>query len=81
LPDYCLKLRGSASDIWLLACPVPTYRRRDKDLVKTHGPQIKVAPKFVKKYGLSNETSLENIDRDLFVSRFYTKAVQKAEKY
>jgi hypothetical protein len=25
------------------------HRRRDKDLVKTHGPRIKVVPKFKKK--------------------------------
>jgi hypothetical protein len=56
-------------------------RRRDKDFVKTHGPRIKVVPKNLKNYGLSNETSLERFDRDLFVSRFYTKIVQKTEKY
>jgi uncharacterized protein (DUF362 family) len=41
----------------------------------------KVCQNFKKNYGLSNETSLERIGRDLFVSRFYTKTVQKAEKY
>jgi hypothetical protein len=41
----------------------------------------KVVPKNEKMYGLSNETSLKNIGRDLFVSRFYTKTVQKEEKY
>jgi hypothetical protein len=48
------------------------HRRREKDLVKTHGPQIRVMPNFLKNYFLSNETSLEKIGRDLFVSRFYT---------
>jgi hypothetical protein len=38
-------------------------------------------PKKIKYFGLSNETSLEKIGLDLFVSRFYTKTVQKAEKY
>jgi hypothetical protein len=38
-------------------------------------------PKFLKNYGLSNKTSLERIGRGLFVSRFYTKIVQKTEKY
>jgi hypothetical protein len=57
------------------------HRRRDKDLVKTHGPRIKVVPKILNNYWLSNETSLERIGRGLFVSRFYTKIVQKTEKY
>jgi hypothetical protein len=57
------------------------HRRRDRDLVKTHGPRIKEVPKNVKNNGLSNETSLERIGRDHFVSRFYTKIVQKTEKY
>jgi hypothetical protein len=61
--------------------PIVVHRRRDKDLVKTHGPRKKEVPKFFKSYCLSNETSLENIGRDLFVSRFYTKTVQKAKKY
>jgi hypothetical protein len=56
------------------------HRRRNKDLVKTHGPRKKGVPKILKNYGLSNETSLERIGRDLFVSRFYTKTVQKAGK-
>jgi hypothetical protein len=59
----------------------PNHRRRDKDLVKTHGPRIKIVPNFLKNYGLSNESSLERIGRGLFVSRFYTKIVQKTEKY
>jgi hypothetical protein len=57
------------------------HRRRDKDLVKTHGPHIKIVSKILKNYGLSNETSLERIGRGLFVSRFYTKIEQKTEKY
>jgi truncated hemoglobin YjbI len=35
---------------------------------------------FKTNFWLSNETSLEKIGRDLFVSRFYTKTEQKAEK-
>jgi hypothetical protein len=38
-------------------------------------------PKFLKNHLLSNETSLQKIGRDLFVSRFYTLTVQKADKY
>jgi hypothetical protein len=48
------------------------HRRRDKDLVETHGPRIKAVQKIFKKIGLSNETSLEKIYRDLFLVRFYT---------
>jgi hypothetical protein len=50
-------------------------------LVKIHGPQINEMQKKLKKYGLSNETSLKNIGREVFVLRFYTKTVQKAEQY
>jgi hypothetical protein len=66
--------------IQTLAC-VAQHRRRDKDLVKIHGPRIKVVPTFLKNYGLSNETSLERIRRGLFVPRFFTKIEQKTETY
>jgi hypothetical protein len=45
---------------------VSVHRRRDKDLVKTHGPRITDVSKILKNYGLSNETSLEIIGRGLF---------------
>jgi hypothetical protein len=57
------------------------HRRWDKDLVETHGPQINRVPKKLTNYGLSNKTSLEKIGPDLYVARFYTKTVQKSEKY
>jgi hypothetical protein len=46
-----------------------------------YGRRIKEVPKNLKTYGLSNETSLKRIDRDVFVYRIYTKIVQKTEKY
>jgi hypothetical protein len=48
------------------------HRRRDEDLVKTHGPQMRVVPEFCKNYGLLNETSLEKIGGGLFGSHFFT---------
>jgi hypothetical protein len=38
-------------------------------------------PTKLTNYWLSNETYLEKIGWDLFVSRFYTKIEQKSEKY
>jgi hypothetical protein len=56
------------------------HRRRDKDLVKTHGPRMRVVPEFSKNYGLLNETFLEKICGGLFGSRFFTVYRAKSKK-
>jgi hypothetical protein len=55
-------------------------RRRDEDLVKTHGPRMRVVPEFSKNYGLLNETSFEKIGGGAFWFTFFHCLQSKKQK-